>query len=153
MDDRHELLGVLALALNDGLVAISIAKLGVTLESVAVEAASRLHRGAHEVAQLTGGGLGQDGERDFHGEKRSNATHASTTDPDARLYRKGNGRESKLCYMGHALTENRHGLAVGGGVTIALGTAEREGQDARNLVAQGCAHLLALPLVREGSEA
>ena len=58
--------------------------------------------------------------------KRSNATHASTTDPDARLYRKGNGRESKLCYMGHALTEKRHGLAVGGGVTIASGTAERE---------------------------
>ena len=72
------------------------------------------------------GGSGRNAERDFHGEKRSNATHASTTDPDARLYRKGNGRESKLCYMGHALTENRHGLAVGGGVTIASGTAERE---------------------------
>ena len=61
-----------------------------------------------------------------HHEKRSNATHASTTDPDTRLYRKGNARESKLCYMGHALTENRHGLAGGGGVTIASGTAERE---------------------------
>ena len=61
------------------------------------------------------GGSGRNAARDFHGEKRSNATHASTTDPDARLYRKGNGRESKLCYMGHALTENRHGLAVGGG--------------------------------------
>ena len=72
------------------------------------------------------GGSGRNAERDFHGDKRSNATHASTTDPDARLYRKGNGRESKLCYMGHALTENRHGLAVGGGVTIASGTAERE---------------------------
>ena len=72
------------------------------------------------------GGSGRNAERDFHGEKRSNATHASTTDPDARLYRKGNGRESKLCYMGHALTENRHGLAAGGGVTIASGTAERE---------------------------
>ncbi len=72
------------------------------------------------------GGSGRNAARDFHGEKRSNATHASTTDPDARLYRKGNGRESKLCYMGHALTENRHGLAVGGGVTIASGTAERE---------------------------
>ena len=71
------------------------------------------------------GGSGRNAERDFHGEKRLNATHASTTDPDARLYRKGNGRES-LCYMGHALTENRHGLAVGGGVTIASGTAERE---------------------------
>ena len=69
---------------------------------------------------------GRNGERDFRGEKRSNETHASTTDPDARLYRRGNGRESVLCYMGHALMENRHGLAVGGEVTHATGTAERE---------------------------
>ena len=69
---------------------------------------------------------GRNGERDFHGEKRSNETHESTTDPDARLYRKGNGRESKLCFMGHALMENRNGLAVGGGVSLATGTAERE---------------------------
>jgi transposase len=69
---------------------------------------------------------GRNGERDFRGEKRSNETHASTTDPDARLYRKGNGQESRLCYMGHALMENRHGLAVGGEVTQATGTAERE---------------------------
>jgi transposase len=69
---------------------------------------------------------GRNGERDFHGEKRSNETHASTTYPDARLYRKGNGRESVLCYMGHALMENRNGLAVAGTVTHATGTAERE---------------------------
>lgn len=69
---------------------------------------------------------GRNGERDFRGEKRSNETHASTTDPDARLYRKGNGRESVLCYMGHALMENRNGLAVAGRVTHASGTAERE---------------------------
>ena len=69
---------------------------------------------------------GRNGERDFHGEKRSNETHASTTDPDARLYRKGYGRESMLCYMGHALMENRNGLAVAGTVTYATGTAERE---------------------------
>jgi transposase len=69
---------------------------------------------------------GRNGEVDFRGEKRSNETHASTTDPDARLYRKGNGRESVLCYMGHALMENRHGLAVAGEVTHATGTAERE---------------------------
>ncbi len=69
---------------------------------------------------------GRNGERDFRGEKRSNETHASTTDPDARLYRKGNGRESVLCYMGHALMENRNGLAVAGMVTHATGTAERE---------------------------
>ena len=71
------------------------------------------------------GGSGRNADRDFHGEKRSKATHVSTTDPEARLYRKGNGRESKLCYMGHALMENRHGLVVGGGVTKASGTAER----------------------------
>jgi transposase/IS5 family transposase len=69
---------------------------------------------------------GRNGERNFRGEKRSNETHRSTTDPDARLYRKGPGRESVLCYMGHALMENRHGLAVGGAVTHATGTAERE---------------------------
>lgn len=69
---------------------------------------------------------GRNGERDFRGEKRSNETHQSTTDPEARLYRKGNGQESRLCYMGHALMENRNGLAVGGAVTQASGTAERE---------------------------
>lgn len=71
-------------------------------------------------------GGGRNGERDFRGEKRSNDTHSSVTDPDARLYRKGAGRESVLCYMGHALMENRNGLAVGGDVTHATGTAERE---------------------------
>ena len=65
-------------------------------------------------------------ERDFHGQKRRNDTHESTTDPQARLYRKGNGKESKLCFMGHALMENRNGLAIGVMVTQATGTAERE---------------------------
>ncbi|MCK5362604.1 MAG: IS5 family transposase [Gammaproteobacteria bacterium] len=69
---------------------------------------------------------GRNAERDFHGEKRSNETHESTTDPDARLYRKGNGRESRLCYMGHALMENRNGLVVDATLTHATGTAERE---------------------------
>jgi ribosomal protein S4 len=62
----------------------------------------------------------------FHGERRSNATHASTTDPEARLMRKGPGREAKLSYHGHVLMENRHGLAVDGCVTQATGLAERE---------------------------
>lgn len=69
---------------------------------------------------------GRNGERDFRGEKRANETHASTTDPDARLYRKANGQESRLCYMGHAVMENRNGLAVAGDVTRATGTAERD---------------------------
>lgn len=71
-------------------------------------------------------GGGRNGERDFRGETRSNDTHSSVTDPDARLYRKGVGRESVLCYMGHALMENRNGLAIAGEVTHATGTAERE---------------------------
>lgn len=61
----------------------------------------------------------------FHGQSRKNDTHESTTDPEAKLYRKADGREAKLCYMGHALMENRHGLAVGGAVSEASGTAER----------------------------
>lgn len=69
---------------------------------------------------------GRNGERDFRKEKRSNATHASTTDPDARLYRKSAGRESRLCFMGHVLMENRNGLAVDAALTHATGTAERE---------------------------
>ena len=69
---------------------------------------------------------GRNGERDFHDEKRSNETHASTTDPDARLYRKGSSQAAKLSYMGHALMENRHGLVVGATLTPATGTAERE---------------------------
>jgi transposase len=60
----------------------------------------------------------------FHGARRSNATHHSTTDPDARLYRKGTGREAKLSYMGHVLMENRHGLVVRAEATAATGTAE-----------------------------
>ena len=70
--------------------------------------------------------LGRNGERDFHGEQRTNDTHASITDPEAKLYRKGKGKEAKLCFMGHALMENRHGLVVDGRVSEANGTAERK---------------------------
>ena len=71
-------------------------------------------------------GPGRNGERNFRKERRSNETHASTTDPDAKLYRKADGRESKLCFMGHVLMENRNGLAVDAALTKATGTAERE---------------------------
>ncbi|SEO29735.1 Transposase [Gemmobacter aquatilis] len=64
-------------------------------------------------------------EVDFRGEKRSNATHVSTTDPDARLYKKSPGTGAMLCFMGHALMENRHGLIVQGDLTQADGHAER----------------------------
>ena len=70
-----------------------------------------------------------DGGADFHGQKRKNDTHASTSDPDSRLYRKAAGREAKLSYMGHATMENRHGLAVAGMVTRATGTAERHASE------------------------
>src|SRR5438270_8895896 len=70
-----------------------------------------------------------DGGANFHGQQRKNDTHASTTDPDSRLYRKAAGREAKLCYMGHATMENRHGLAVAGLVTFANGTAERRASE------------------------
>jgi IS5 family transposase len=70
-------------------------------------------------------GDGRNREADFHGQKRSNETHASTTDPDARLYRKGPGKEAKLCFMGHALMENRNGLVVDACLTEANGHAER----------------------------
>jgi transposase len=63
---------------------------------------------------------------DFHGETRTNATHVSKTDPEAKLARKGKGKEAKLSYSGHVLTENRNGLAVDVAVLQATGTAERD---------------------------
>ena len=71
-----------------------------------------------------------DGGESFHGQKRRNDTHQSTSDPESRLYRKAQGREAKLSYMGHAVMENRHGLAVAGMVTQANGTAERRAGEA-----------------------
>jgi len=72
------------------------------------------------------GGGGRNEMVDFHGQKRSNKTHASTTDPDALLARKGKGKEAKLSYAGHLMTENRNGLIVDAELTKATGTAERE---------------------------
>jgi transposase len=68
---------------------------------------------------------GRNEEVNFHGEKRSNQTHSSTSDPDAMLYRKGSGMEAKLCFIGHALMENRHGLFVDTRLTRVSGHAER----------------------------
>ena len=74
----------------------------------------------------SGGNQGRNPTVDFRGQKRTNDTHASATDPDARLYKKSKGQPAKLCYMGHALMENRNGLVVDTMVTITSGTAERE---------------------------
>jgi transposase len=71
-------------------------------------------------------GRGRNAERDFHGETRSNETHASTTDPDARLYKKAKGQAAKLCHMGHVVIENRSCLVIDTRTTHATGTAERE---------------------------
>ncbi|HSM40801.1 MAG TPA: IS5 family transposase [Afifellaceae bacterium] len=70
-------------------------------------------------------GGGRNPEADFHGKKRSNQTHSSTTDPGARLYRKGPGKEARLCFIGHGLMENRSGLLVDACLTEADGHAER----------------------------
>ena len=70
-------------------------------------------------------GAGRNGERDFHGERRRNDTHASTSDPEARLFHKGLGKEARLCFMRHALMENRNGLIVSAVTTTASGHAER----------------------------
>jgi len=69
---------------------------------------------------------GRNAEADFRGHKRCNDTHASTSDPESRLYRKSPGTASMLCYQGHLVTDNRHGLVVGAAVSEANGRAERE---------------------------
>ena len=71
-------------------------------------------------------GGGRNGSRDFHGERRRNDSHASTIDGEARLFRKGAGKEARLCFMGHLLMENRSGLVVAAHLTQAIGWAERE---------------------------
>jgi transposase len=71
-------------------------------------------------------GPGRNGARDFRGEKRTNETHASTTDPEAKLFKKGPGQQARMAFMGHLLMENRNGLVVGVRLTQATGTAERD---------------------------
>ena len=84
---------------------------------------------SHKSFQPKDGSDDGDGSN-FHGQRRKNDTHQSTSDPQAKLYRKAAGREAKLCYMGHAVMENRNGLAVDGTVTQASGTAERRASEA-----------------------
>ncbi|BAM02700.1 IS5 family transposase [Phycisphaera mikurensis] len=74
----------------------------------------------------TGGFKSRNPEQDFHGQKRSNATHRSVTDPEAKLYRKGDGQPAKLSHMGHLLVDNRSGIIVGMKLSEANGFAERE---------------------------
>ena len=94
---------------------------GTLIEALASMKCFRRKDGSDEPS-----GPGRNGERDLRADKRSNETHASTTDPDARLFRKANGQESRLAYLGHALMENRNALIVDAQATHATGTAERE---------------------------
>lgn len=84
----------------------------------------RPHDGGDDDAEAGSEG-GRNAARDFHGAKWSNETHRSSTDGDARLYRKGRGQEARLCYLGHAMMENCNGLVVDGLVSRATGEAER----------------------------
>jgi hypothetical protein len=97
-----------------------------TVDGTLIEAWASLKSFRPKDASPPAGGGGRNPEVDFHGEKRLNRTHASTTDPEARLFKKGKGKETKLCFMGHVLMENRHGLVVSPRLTAATGTAERE---------------------------
>src|SRR5215212_4901074 len=96
---------------------------GTLLEAWASMKSFRPKRGSDADDPPLGGG--RNGEVDFRGEKRSNDTHQSTTDPDARLYRKGPRMEAKLCFIGHGLMENRSGLIVDARLTRVSGHAER----------------------------
>jgi transposase len=110
------LLGVLALARSKGLLSDE----HFTVDGTMIEAWA-----SHKSFRPKDGGPSGSGGRQFRGEKRSNETHQSTTDPEARLYRRTHQGEAKLAYLGHVLMENRHGLAVGGCITEANGFAER----------------------------
>jgi len=94
---------------------------GTLIEAWASMKSFRPKDGSHEPPA----GGGRNSEANFHGKKRSNETHASITDPDARLYKKGPGKEAKLCFIGHGLMENRAGLLVATCLPPADGHAER----------------------------
>jgi len=99
-----------------------------TVDGTLIEAAASLKSFTRRDADPPAQGPDDHGNPsvDFHGDKRTNATHQSSTDPQARLFRKGKGKEAKLVFMAHALMENRNGLLVDFQVTEASGTAERD---------------------------
>ena len=99
---------------------------GTLIEAWASMKSFKPKDGSGEPPSANPAGGGRNSEVDFRGQPRSNETHASTTDADARLYKKAAGQAAKLCHMGHVLTENRSGLVVQAELTQATGTAERE---------------------------
>src|SRR5947207_532240 len=116
----------MAAVLNHGSVKALLSDDHFSVDGTLIEAWASIESFRPKVGSGEPPAPGCNGERDFHGEKRSNETHASTTDPDARLYRKGPGQPAKLAYLGHVLMENRHALVVDTRLTLATGTAERE---------------------------
>ena len=98
-----------------------------------------------KAAATTESAIGRNIERDWRGQTWSNETHGSVTDSDARLYRKAKGKPAQLCYMGHALMENRNGFVVGSMITHADGTAEcRAAIDMLNAYDPGSARRITL---------
>jgi transposase len=101
-----------------------------SVDGTLIEAAAALKSlrpiGEEEGKEPPASGGGRNPDVDFHGERRGNLSHRSTSDPEARLARKGRGKEARLCYAGHTLIENRNGLIVEAELTQASGTAERE---------------------------
>ena len=110
-----------------------------TVDGTLIEAWAS-HKSFRSKEEGAGGGEGSS-EVNFHGERRSNATHRSTTDPESRLYKKTQGSEARLCYLGHGLMENRNGLLVKTRLTLAEGRAEREAALAMAKPMSGCKRL------------
>jgi transposase len=116
---------VVAEALTHGLCSEHFSVDGTLIESLASAKSFQPRESAGGEPRDSNGFKPRNAEVDFHGQKRSNETHASRTDPEAKLYRKSPGQEAKLSHMGHVLSENRNGLIITVTSTHAGGTAER----------------------------
>lgn len=116
----------LAAVLNTGAVKALLSAEHFSVDGTLIQAWASIRSFRRKDGQDEPPTLGRNGTRDFHGVTWSNETHASTTDPEARLYRKGQGKEARLCFMGHLMMENRNGLIVDARLTQATGTAEPE---------------------------
>jgi transposase len=117
---------VVAEALTQGLCSEHFSVDGTLIESFASAKSFQPKDAADDEPTDTNGFKPRNAEVDFHGQRRTNDTHQSPTDPEAKLYRKGQGQEAKLSHMAHTLTENRHGLIITITATEANGRAERE---------------------------
>ncbi len=116
---------VVAEALTQNLCSEHFSVDGTLIESLASAKSFQPNDAGDDDSNNAGGFKPRNAEVDFHGQKRTNVTHRSTTDPEAKLYRKSKGQEAKLSHMGHVLAENRHGLIMTVTATEASGTAER----------------------------